>query len=233
MERKIQFETDNYYHIYNRGVEKRKIFLNRKDYERFLFLLFLCNGSVPVNMRDNFPKGPTFGKMWEIERGEVFVDIGAYCLMPNHFHLLLKEKNRNGISDFMRKLCTAYAMYFNRKNDRSGTLFQSKFRAQLIDENNYLKYMFAYIHLNPIKLIESGWDKKTLDVNKVLKFLGSYTWSSYLSYLGKRTEDFILNKGAFPQYFEHAEEFEDFIKNFTFYKGRTFGKVGPLGIYYD
>ncbi len=214
MNRKIAFISDNYYHIYNRGVEKRKIFLGEKDYRRFLILLYICNGFDAVNIRDNLPKD-------HISRGrnETLVDIGAYCLMPNHFHLLIKEKGENGITNFMRKLGTAYVMYFNKKNKRNGGLFQGKFGAQLLNNDNYLKYIFAYIHLNPIKLIEPEWKEKGVaSINKAKNFLDHYIWSSYSAYVRKKQNDPILNKKAFPEYFENAKEFKDFIDDWLKYK---------------
>jgi len=214
MNRKIAFIPDNYYHIYNRGVEKRKIFLEEKDYRRFLILLSICNGFDAVNIRDNPPEDQIPRK-----RKETLVDIGAYCLMPNHFHLLIREKSESGITNFMRKLGTAYAMYFNKKNKRNGGLFQGKFGAQLLNNDNYLKYIFAYVHLNPIKLIEPEWKEKGVaNINKAKDFLDNYIWSSYSAYMRKKQNDPILNKKAFPEYFENAKEFKDFIDDWLQYK---------------
>lgn len=224
MLRKINFVPDNYYHIYNRGVEKRKIFLEKSDYERFLVLLYLGNDIQPVNIRDHFRKGGSFAEMFSKERKESLVDIGAYCLMPNHFHLLLKPKTEEGITAFMKKICTGYSMYFNLKNQRSGTLFQGEFRANLTDKDQYLKYLFAYIHLNPVKLIEGEWKTKGIkNIKKARKFLESYQWSSYLYYTGAKLPDPILNSKEFPEYFKNSKEFNDFINDWF-----VFAKEGPL-----
>jgi len=214
MKRKISFAPGEYYHIYNRGVEKRKIFLNRSYYKRFLLLLFLCNSSEPVDVRSHFHKGPSFEDLKEFERGNPLVEIGAYCLMPNHFHLLLKEINEGGITAFMKKLGTAYAMYFNKKEERKGTLFQGRFGAQWLNRDRYLKYMFAYIHLNPIKLVCPSWKEgKIDDINKIKKFLNSYIWSSYPSYSKGSGRDLILNKEPFPEYFKNNVDFKKFIND--------------------
>lgn len=114
MNRKITFSVDEHYHIYNRGTDKRQIFLDHDDYDRFVKLLYLCNGTESIVFRD-IPIGETYG----FDRGETLVDIGAYCLMPNHFHLLLREKNEGGISLFMKKLSTGYSMYFNLKKQEN------------------------------------------------------------------------------------------------------------------
>ncbi len=213
MNRKISFIPGHYYHIFNRGTEKRKIFLDEKDYRRFLTLLFLCNDTSPLDIREHFREireGRTFDNI----KRKILIDIGAYCLMPNHFHLLIKEKTKNGVTNFMRKLSTAYAMYFNKRNERSGNLFQGKFGAQLLDSDEYLKYIFAYTHLNPIKLIEPEWKEKGIkNISRAKNFLNKYAWSSYLSYTSKEKVDLILNKNAFPKYFVNVKEFNDFLED--------------------
>src|SRR3989344_3214113 len=145
--RKVPFAPGEYYHIYNRGNSKQTIFHDKADYDRFLKLLFLSNGE------ENF-KVQFIGKnIYEFNRGKELVHVGAYCLMPNHFHLLLTQAQDGGISKFIQKLSTGYSMYYNKKYERSGTLFEGKFKSQHAGEDNYMKYLFSYIHLNPIKLI--------------------------------------------------------------------------------
>src|SRR3989338_7186916 len=100
MTRPITFAEGEFYHLYNRGTEKRKIFTSKEDYERFLALLFLCNGKIAVDLK---LQGRTLYEIKNVEKGEPIVDICAYCLMPNHFHLLLREKGENGISHFLQK----------------------------------------------------------------------------------------------------------------------------------
>jgi len=227
MLRKITFVPENYYHIYNRGTEKRNIFINEIDYLRFLVLLYLCNDIKPVKIDELLSQGRSLRDLLSITREKNLVDIGAYCIMPNHFHLLIREKTENGISVFMKKLGTAYSMYFNKKNERSGNLFQGRFKAELIDTDQYLKYLFAYIHLNPIKLIEPEWKEKGINnIKKANKFLEDYQWSSYLSYTKENNKDSLLNKGVFPEYFETKKEFNDFINDWL-----AFRKDGPCGTY--
>ena len=213
MARDYVFAPEEYYHIYNRGVEKRKIFLNKKDYERFLFLLFICNNSSSVEIRNY--GGLTSVEKFKLKRETTLVDIGAYCLMPNHFHLLLKEKTEGGISLFMQKLMTAYTMYFNKVYKRSGVLFQGSFKARHIEEDKYLEYLYAYIHLKPIKLIEPNWKEKIVKNNeKVKEFLSSYIYSSYLDFTGiDRAEGSILNNSVFPDYFQNEVSFKEFVNS--------------------
>src|SRR5674476_643636 len=153
MRRKFQFSIGEYYHIYNRGTDKRSIFLESNDYNRFVLILHLCNNKNPVDISNLIREGLSFTELMNIEVEERLVDIGTYCLMPNHFHLLLREQQENGISLFMKKLLTAYSMYFNKKHNRTGGLFEGPFLARHADTDEYLKYLFSYIHLNPIKII--------------------------------------------------------------------------------
>ncbi|MEK7131819.1 MAG: transposase [Patescibacteria group bacterium] len=215
MERKFEFAKDESYHIYNRGNDKRNIFLKDDDKERFIRLMFLCNSIKGIVVRD-IPIGETYG----FKRDETFVDIGAYCLMLNHFHLLVYEKKEGGISLFMQKLCTAYSLYFNKKHSRTGKLFEGVFKAEHADKDEYLEYLFAYIHLNPIKLIEPKWREKGVsDMVKAKQFLKNYRYSSYPDYMGEnRVETAILNKSAFPEYFESHKEFEDYVDDWLNYQ---------------
>lgn len=214
MGRKTQFTPESYFHIYNRGTEKREIFIDDSDYRRFLILLYLCNNTSPVSTRDLLDKGLTFEEMLNIERKQILVDIGAYCLMNNHIHLLVKTKQENGLPRFMQKLFTGYTMYFNKKYERTGSLFESSFKANLADKNEYLKYLFAYIHLNPVKLIEPNWKEKGIkNFDKARLFLKNYPWSSYSVYIGEKKNDAILNKENFPEYFCESKEFDDFIND--------------------
>ena len=205
--RKFSFISGEYYHAYNRGNSKQIIFKDKSDYARFIGLLFVCNSSENFKI-DNLNKKES---LLNSSRGQQLVHIGAYCLMPNHFHLLLTDTGEGNISKFMQKLITAYVMYFNKRYERSGSLFEGKFKAQHADTDKYLKYLFSYIHLNPVKLVESKWQEIGIkDKSKVLKFLEQYQYSSYLDYLGKdRTEKIILNTKAFPKYFSNKEDFQE------------------------
>jgi len=208
MSRNFNFEIKEYYHCYGRGTDKRKVFLSKKDYQRFIALLFVCNSVDTIHLSDHSEK--SFDDLFLLERENTLVDIGAYCLMPNHFHLLLREKSENGISLFMQKLITAYTMYFNKKNERSGALFESRFKARHVNIDKYLKYLFSYIHLNPVKLINPEWRKDGIkNINETKKFLEKYDYSSYLDYLkSDRPQYKTLNLNGFPDYFGERKIFE-------------------------
>lgn len=197
--RGLSFAIDEFYHIYNRGVDKRTIFLEDPDYKRFTRLLYLCNGSIPIEYRKL--KGKS---LEEIDVGEKLVAIGAYCLMPNHFHILVKEIHENGTSKFMGKLLTAYSSYFNKKYDRTGTLFGSQFKAEHLNSDEYLKYIYSYIHLNPAKLKDPFWRESVTNRDSLMEFINSYPYSSHSNYKGINNDEarLIINKEVFPAYFD-------------------------------
>ena len=212
-----QFAPGEIYHLYNRGVEKRKIFKTKRDYERFLSLLYLSNGEIPVDLK---LQGSTVREVSRVDRGKKLVEISAYCLMPNHFHLLIREYREHGISKFMQKLTTGYTMYFNKKYERSGSLFGGTFKSKHAGDDTYLRYLPAYIHLNPVKLIEPGW-KEIGIVNKkrAEEYLERYRYSSFLDYTGKeRLEKIILSMDALPGYYDSAIDFKKSVTEWLSYK---------------
>lgn len=215
MARKFNISIDEFYHIYNRGASKATIFKNDDDKRRFKKLLFVCNNTESIVFRDiqNIA-------LDKIERGETLVNIGGYCLMDNHFHLLVREKIENGTSIFIQKLLTSYSKYFNKKYKRTGTLFEGPFKATHIDTDEYLKYLFAYIHLNPIKIIDPEWRENGIaDHKEAKKYLAKYSHSSYLDYMGAdRVENIILNRFAFPDYFSQFKKFDQFIDEWLSFK---------------
>ena len=207
--RNLNLSNDEYYHIYNRGNSKQIIFRDNKDYEYFQKLLKILNTDKNIALRNTKSINDITS-----DNNENLVSIGVYCLMPNHFHILIKQEKDGGISLFIKKVLTAYVMYFNKKYERTGSLFEGRFKSKHINDDNYLKYLFSYIHLNPIKIKDKIWNKNS-DYKKQsnLDFLKSYKYSSLLDYVGfKRDENFIINEDAFPKYFKTKEETLNFIK---------------------
>ncbi|MEK9182586.1 MAG: transposase [Patescibacteria group bacterium] len=212
--RKIDFVKGEYYHIYNRGNSKQRIFLDDKDRQRFLKLLYLCNSRQRIDFSNDIVKRKI--DAWNYDKGESIVTIGAWVLMPNHFHLYITLKTEarlpsgNAISDFMHRILTGYSKYFNTKYKRTGSLFEGKFKSVHMKKDTQAKYLFSYIHLNPIKLINSEWKKQRIkDKRKILKFLHSYKWSSYLDYLEFiRPESKLVNKINFLNYFKTRGDFQ-------------------------
>lgn len=201
--RAISLAVGDFYHLYNRGVDKRTIYLDSYDYRRFVELMYLCNSSESVNMRDIHKNLST---AFDFETGDPLVAVGAYCLMPNHFHILATPLVEGGLTTFMAKLGTGYSMYFNKKYERSGALFQGAFRSEHVSRDEYLKYLYAYIHLNPVKLIDKDWKEKGIkDAAKSFDFAASFQYSSLPDYLGSaREEKAIIDPRPFPEYFSAA-----------------------------
>lgn len=144
------FIEDGYYHVYNRGVDKRIIFLNQYDCERFLFYLktYLTPQEDLLLQSQSNPGLLRFvSKSLHTE-----VDLLSFSLMPNHFHLLLKQHTEDGITKLMKRLITAYVRYFNTKYERKGPLFESIYKACNVESDSYLLHLSRYIHLNPIKV---------------------------------------------------------------------------------
>lgn len=219
MLRKDPFIIGQYYHIYNRGIDKRLIFSSKRDYERFMMLLYITNSSDPVNLEIILNRQhKKFDEVFEVKKTENLVSIGAWCLMPNHFHILIKQEINGGITKFMKKLSTGYSMYFNKKYERQGSLFGGPFKSKLIGEDdNYMRQLFAYIHLNPLEINFPGWenDKNNLKQEEIKFFLKSYQFSSYQDFIGvERRQINILNKKAFPNYFDTMVSFQDFVENY-------------------
>lgn len=220
MTRKFNFSVGEYYHIYNRGVDKRIIFNDIDDYNRFILLLYLCNSSDSVDIGSLFAEGMTFSDILNLDRENSLIAIGSYVLMPNHFHILGKEVVEGGISKFMSKILTGYSMYFNKKYKRSGSLFEGRFKITHVDKDQYLKYLFVYIHFNPIKLIDPKWKENGIkDLLRAEKYLASYRYSSYLDYIGiSRLENELLDVNSFPEYFCSKKEFKSFNRDWLSYK---------------
>lgn len=211
--RKISFSEGEFYHIYNRGADKRKLFTSVHDYQRFLQSLYLANAPEQFVVRD---LARSFQSVYEVEKQSELVAIGAYCLMPNHFHLLVTPFVDGGVTKFMSKLMTGYSMYFNKKYERTGTLYEGPFKAKHASYDEYLKYLYAYIHLNPIKLMSVT--DATNSKETTMQFLQQYQYSSLPDYLGTdRAEGKILNPAPFPEYFTTASQHVDELKEWLTY----------------
>ena len=180
-----------HYHVYNRGAHKAPIFSDPSDYDRFWALLYIANTSKRLVFR------LIQGDVFSIEKPDTLVNIFAYCLMPNHFHLGILEKEENGARRFMNKLCTAYVMYYNKKYCHSGTLFQGAPKSRHIDSQEYLQYLIEYIHLNPFGIEEPDLFKEARRElrDEAIEFSKNYKYSSFRDYLGEvRPQNAILYK---------------------------------------
>jgi putative transposase len=216
MARISEFSTHEFYHLYNRGADKRLTFKSVGDRERFLSLLYLCNQDAAVDLKR---QGRTLSQALMNKRGESLLDVAAYCLMPNHFHILVRAKEPDSVSRFMQKLCTGYTMYFNKRHERTGVLFEGKFKFKHVPDDRYLKYLISYIHLNPVKLIEPEWkDKGIRDSDAALRFLHGYTHSSYLDYVASpRAQGALIQREALLEIINVPSDFETHVQEWLKY----------------
>ncbi len=226
MER-VPFEAGAYYHVYNRGTEKRDIFLGTGDYLRFIHYLYVCNDTAPIekirdeeklkggagkNPSNSNVRGETSDKPEKPDKREKLVDIVAYALMPNHFHLLLSPRTDKGLSKFMQKVLTGHTMYFNKKNKRTGALYQGLFKSKEVTNEQYLPVLARYIHLNPVDLMPRHDVRgETSDNRRIEAFLKNYRWSSCADYLGMKNFPSILTPDLFWEIFEDKKEHRDFL----------------------
>lgn len=214
-QRMFSFAYGEFYHAYNRGTDKRVIFQDTADYRRFVELLFLSNSVFAVDIRyvRKFNNS-----IYDFDRGDPLVYIGAYCLMPNHFHILLTPVVEGGVQIFMQKLSTGYSMYFNKRYERKGALFESRFKARHANSDEYLKYLFSYIHLNPVKLIQPDWKETGIrDIERVKQYLDTYEFSSLKDYFGHRIQSDIIESTKFPEYFSSKQQVDAELLNWLAY----------------
>lgn len=201
-----QTAKNGIYHTLNRGVDKRTIFLDDQDRLRFIHDLFEFNDKENVNnvtyffhrIKSKDVEHPYITQ--ERKPRKLLVKIYAFCLMPNHYHLLLSPIEENGVPLFMKKLNAGYAKYFNEKYERSGALFQGRYKSIPIENEAHFIHLPYYIHFNPLDIKFGEWRKRELkNPNQAIKFLENYRWSSHLDYLGKKNfpsvtqREFLLN----------------------------------------
>ena len=199
--RKEIFATGEYYHIYNRGVDKRTVFEDEYDFLRFLKSMEEFNTIDPIgSLYEKSFKKDTYPQLGNrVSKSENLVEIIAYCLNPNHYHFLVKQVSDKGIEKFMHKVGLGYTKYFNHKNDRSGVLFQGKFKAVHVDTNEYLLHLSVYVNLN----------------DQVHKLGNRVSKSSWEEYTGKIVGDGvgICNTEVVMEQFKNIKEYQDFARN--------------------
>lgn len=190
------FALDEWYYCFNRGIDKRAVFDNEQDAQRFLMLLYLANGTKPIGLHGR--QRPNLRGAFDTDRGRAIVALGAYCLMPNHFHILIKEITENGITTFMRKIGTAYTMYFNKKNERVGNLFLKPFRSRHVGTDRYFQRVLQYIHCNPTELYEPDWKQGKIRYMRSLeRKLIEYPYSSLPGFVQRGQKGPILSQDVF------------------------------------
>lgn len=201
--RKTPLVSGEIYHIFNRSIARQPIFLTDSYYQRALETLSYYNNLTPPVRFSHFSRLPTSLKNEILENlnkdNQKLVQILAFCLMPNHVHFLIKEIRDKGITTFMRKFQNSYAKYFNTRTERSGSLFQSMFKAVRILTEEQLLHVTRYIHLNPV----------TAFVLKDTKELSNYPWTSYPIYIGRHSSN-IISTNEILSFFSSKDKFIEF-----------------------
>lgn len=189
----IPFANGEFYHIYNRGLEKKDIFYQPRDYSHFIKTFFYYQIDDPKPRFSNYRRSQLF----PIDSSKKIVNIICYCLMPNHFHLLVKQLKDGGVSEFMRRFILSYIKYINLKYNHQGPLLNGPFRAVRMETDEQLVHISRYIHLNPL-------------VSLLVKDLNFYSWSSYKTYIGLEDNPTIA-KEEILTFFKSPDDYRQFV----------------------
>ena len=204
-----EYQLGGYYHIYNRGVDKQDIFRGDLDYKTFLSYLKTYLSPEEVNLQGESLQAPS--RKLKNYFGEI--TLLCYCLMPNHFHLLVKQRSDHGIDHFMRSLSTKYVRYFNSHYHRLGPLFQGPYKAVRVTNENQFIYLSKYIHRNPVSLVTYKESPRRLE---------EYKYSSYANYLLKFNQPWVESKEILSLFSRSVPSltYQSFIEQTTFDDGQ-------------
>jgi len=226
--KKRQFTVGGVYHIFNRGVDKREIFLNSQDYSRFILGLYYFNDKNPSDIwTDLLSPQKEYQKKRETssinpfdkEDREPIVELLAFTLMPNHYHLIVKETQEGGVQKFMQKLGAGYSIYFNQQNKRSGSLFESRYKCVPIKTDTQLSNSFVYVHTNPVELKDPQWKQfKVKNYKTAVAWVQDYPWSSYRDYMGETTYPEVTNREFFEEFYMGKEGCAEAVKDWIKFK---------------
>ena len=226
--RKKQFVNEEIYHVVLRGIDDNLIFKDTNDYYRGIFSIYEFNTTKPITIRARRQARAKIKKILKetnrdpfsvIDERDKLVEILAFCFMPNHIHLLMKQLKNNGVTQFMRKFGAGYGGYFNRKYNRKGYVFQNRFSAVHIKNDNQLKTIFIYIHTNPVALREPGWKEKGIkNPKRAIKFLENYKWSSYSDYISKKNLPSVTERNFILEIMKKEKGCKDFVEHWIKYK---------------
>lgn len=206
--RKQKATVGEYYHLYNRGINKQIIFHDRGDYVRFLFLLIYFQSPerfLNISKFVIFYLQKSFFKINSDSLEKIirsrFVELVVFCIMPNHFHLIIKELKLDGVPSYMHRVLGGYSKYYNQKYKKSGHLFQNAYQMVHVENNTQLLYLSAYIHRNPRKL--NDWKGKE----------SLYEWSSYQDYVNISRFGLLLVQTIILDQFESKEKYRHFLES--------------------
>ena len=235
MPNKPSIQTGEFYHVYNRGVEKRDVFCARVDYIRFIHDLFEFNDTRPApEFARRYDPANYVGRLTShtshIRPGKKIVEVAAFCLMKNHYHLLIRPLVDGGLSSFMLKLGTGYTNAFNAKNARVGSLFQGPYKAKHVDRDEYLQYLICYIHLNPLKFLQKLDKNRKINFVRTWEALNKYRWSSHLDYLGEDNFGSVIEKKFILELFGKTVGYKEFVREWMKDEAEKFDFVSSIAI---
>lgn len=203
MSNRAPIATGEWYHCYTRGVDKRTVFETPSDYERFLAYLYIGNGTHLLRLSNIQDRRLTSVLTnTRLQRGEPLVDIGAYALMPNHVHFVLRQTHDQGIATFMQRVFTGYTQYFNNKRERTGALFSGTYKSKHILDDRYLKQVTAYVLLNPVELFEPAWKEGMGNLNHIEQQVITYPYSSLTDFYGSERPESIITTNTLHEYYD-------------------------------
>lgn len=229
-----RFNIGEFYHLFNKGVDKRKIYLEKGDYGRFIYDLYEFNDTRPAEgihrsykKAGNDQLGKNVGnevscleRISSIKNGrdkkklrDVLINLHAFVLMPNHHHLMASQIQQKGLPLFIRKLHGGYSRYFNNKYRRKGHLFEGPFQHKHIENDIHFGFLICYIHAKPLDLWKSNWKEKQLtdqEIKQALKFLEKYKWSSHRDYIGMKTYPLLINRQFLLDFFDGVKGYKEF-----------------------
>ena len=206
---KTEYFNGEYYHIYNRGVESRPIFMDEADYFRFLLGMKEFNNAKTIF---NLLRYTRTKKTKDCPDPEPIVEFVCYSLMPSHYHFLVRQIKDDGISKFMQKLGTGYTKYFNKRYERTGVLFQGVFQAKHIAKDEYLLHLSRYIHLNALAIIRPKWrDSGIKNPKETCYLLKNYKWHSLPFWLDDKPCLLKLFPDIVLDQFSSNSEYEQFL----------------------
>ena len=245
--RKERFINGEVYHLVIRAIDDNIIFKDTDDHYRGIFSIYEFNDAKRVEIRERrsvrrkikkeikkiteeFEKirakhktdgGPSSVSSAVADSRDKLVGVLTFCIMSNHLHLLVRQIKDNGIVKFMSKVGTGYGGYFNKKYQRKGHVFQNRFKAVHIKTDEQLKIVWAYIHANPVSLIEPKWKERGIrNLKKVIKFLENYKWSSYQDYMGKVNFPSVTEREFILELMGDKDKCREFLEDYLRYKGK-------------
>ena len=229
--RKQKFANEEIYHIVVRAIDDNVIFKDIDDHYRGIFSIYEFNNIKSVTIRERRRERLKIKKCRDrvsadsasfVDLRDKLVEVLVFCLMPNHFHLLVKQLKDDGIVKFMSKMGAGLGGYFNKKYNRKGHVFQNRFEAVHIKTEEQLKIVWAYIHANPVSLIEPKWKEKGIqNLDEVIKFLEEiYKWFSYQDYIGKKNFPSVIERDFLLEIIGGHNRCKEFLKDYLKYAGK-------------